>query len=351
MFRTRNYRYHNEQVVLFLTLLLVLGVIVLTSTITFCLSGVFILAMFVLSGMMIHSHHQALMRSTFPVTPLRTPELALLVDECSRKLQPGSVDIFLANKNQINAYTFGITSPKVLVLYTPLLRVMQAGELKFIMGHEMGHVALGHTWLNTILGGMAGIPAPFGAAVLLYAAFRWWNRMCEFSADRAGLLACGDINQATAALVKLVAPEVRSQKDIERALAMINAADGAVSSRMAEAFQTHPMLIRRINKLRDFAQTAHYRQLQAGVNRNLSSASVQSHQGEYLGAYPSKKHQPVKLESPPHHDLLQRETTQQNQVQPKPLQENQPQETLSAQERWPWLKPHEPPGDKNQTGP
>ncbi len=351
MFRTRNYRYHNEQVVLFLTLLLVLGVIVLTSTVTFCLSGVFVAAMFVLSAMMIHSHHQALMRSAFPVNPLRTPELAVLVDDCARKLQPGSVDIYLANKNQINAYTFGITSPKILVMYTPLLKVMNAGELKFIIGHEMGHVVLGHTWLNTILGGMAGIPAPFGAAVLLYAAFRWWNRMCEFSADRAGLLACGDINQATAALVKLVAPEVRSQRDLERALAMINAADGAVSSRMAEAFQSHPMLIRRVNKLREFARTAQYRQLQAGVNRNLLGTPVQSHQGEYLKTKTDQKPQPGRPQSSSHHDRLQQVPIQRDQAKPKPLQEKQSQETLSAQDRWPWLKPHGAPGDKNQVDP
>jgi Zn-dependent protease with chaperone function len=89
----------------------------------------------------------------------------------------------------------------------------------------MGHVALGHTWLNTILGGMAGIPTSFGAAVLLYTAFRWWNRMCEYSADRAGLLACGDLHVAVSALVKLVKPEIRDQRDFERALALVDAED------------------------------------------------------------------------------------------------------------------------------
>ncbi|MDT8382771.1 MAG: M48 family metallopeptidase, partial [Brevefilum sp.] len=170
-----------------------------------------------------------------------TPGLDSVVGECQTKLQPGLVDVFLVEKRQMNAYTFGITSPKVLVLYSPLVRVMNAGELKFVIGHEMGHVALGHTWLNTIVGGLAGIPAPFGAAVLLYAAFRWWNRMCEFSADRAGLLACGDLNRAVSALVKLVAPEIRTQYDFDRAMAMIDAQDDEPSNRLAEAFQSHPM--------------------------------------------------------------------------------------------------------------
>ncbi|MDY6874532.1 MAG: hypothetical protein SVR81_11365 [Chloroflexota bacterium] len=41
--------------------------------------------------------------------------------------------------------------------------------------------------------------------------------MCEFSADRAGLLACGDLNLAISALVELAAPEIRSQQDFDRA--------------------------------------------------------------------------------------------------------------------------------------
>ena len=311
MFRSRQYRVDNEQVVLLLTILLVFAVIVISSTVTFCASGVFILLMFILSAVLTRSHHQSLIRDALPLNPVKMPKLAAEVEECALKLQPGPVDVFIARKNQMNAYTFGISDPKVLVIYSPMLQVMHPDELKFIIGHEMGHVALGHTWLNTILGGMAGIPAPFGAAVLLYAAFRWWNRMCEYSSDRAGLLACGDLNTAISAMVKLVAPNVRSQVDFDKALAMIDAQDDSMSNRLAEVFQTHPMLIRRINKLRDYSQTQEYQYLQAGVNKNL---------GKSYEAAEYPEHEDMRSESGP---------------QP----EEPPQK--SAQERWPWLKPKE----------
>lgn len=311
MFRSRIYRVDNEQVVLAVTILLVLGVIVLASTVTFCVSGVFIILMFVLSAVMIRSHHQSLMRDAHHVRDLRSPNLVQLVDECSLKLQPDEVDVYLVNKNQMNAYTFGISSPKVLVLYTPLLKVLSPGELKFIIGHEMGHVALGHTWLNTIVGGLAGIPAPFGAAILLYAAFRWWNRMCEFSADRAGLLACGNLNLAVSALVKLVAPEIRTQREFEKALAMIDAQDDEVSNRLAEAFQSHPMLIRRINELQAYAQTAEYQKLQAGVNRNVGVYRDYSQEDQQLSQ--------SDIDAPA----------------------SEPRAAKPPQERWPWLKPRE----------
>jgi Zn-dependent protease with chaperone function len=311
MFRSRRYRVDNEQVVLVLTALLVLAVIVLTSTVTFCLSGVFILGMFALSAFTIRAHHRALMRSALPVNGAQAPELERLVRTCSQKLQPGVVDVYLVKQNKLNAYTFGITEPKALVVYTPMVQVMSPGELSFVVGHEMGHVALGHTWLNTILGGMAGIPAPFGAAVLLYAAFRWWNRMCEYSADRAGLLACGDLNLAVSALVKLVAPNVRSQQEFDRALAMIDAQDDKVGNLLAEAFQSHPMLIRRINKLRDYARTAEYQRMQAGVNGNVGQAAANP-----VEEAPKREAAPHKVETPPE-------------------PEAPPQ---SPEERWPWLK-------------
>ncbi len=311
MFRSRKYRVDNEQVVLAVTILLVLFVIVLTSTATFCLSGVFIVGMFLISALMIRSHHRALMQTAKRVTPIQTPKMAMLVEECASKLQPGDVETYLVKKDQMNAYTFGLSDPKALVVYTPMISVMGPGELKFIIGHEMGHVALGHTWLNTIVGGLAGIPAPFGAAVVLYATFRWWNRMCEFSADRAGLLACGDLNLAVSALVKLAAPNIRSQQEFERALAVLDAQDDQVNNRLAEVFQTHPMLIRRIEKLREYARTEEYRWLQAGVNRNVGQQA-----GSPMPTGQTRE-DPRPVATPP-----------EPQEQPK-----------SPEERWPWLKP------------
>jgi Zn-dependent protease with chaperone function len=301
MFRSRKYRVDNEQVVLAVTILLVLLVIILTSTATFCLSGAFILCMFLISALMIRSHHLALMKTAKQVTPIQTPKMSALVEECSQKLQPGEVETYLVKSDQMNAYTFGLTDPKALVVYTPMISVMGPGELKFVIGHEMGHVALGHTWLNTIVGGLAGIPA----------AFRWWNRMCEFSADRAGLLACGDLNLAVSALVKLAAPNIRSQQEFERSLAVLDAQDDQVGNRLAEIFQTHPMLIRRIEKLREYARTEEYRRMQAGVNRNVGVAQPEAVNPVQVREESQVPVQPQALEEPP----------------------------KSPEERWPWLKP------------
>jgi hypothetical protein len=135
--------------------------------------------------------------------------------------------------------------------------------------------------------------------------------MCEYSSDRAGLLACGNLNTAISAMVKLVAPKASSQVEFEKALAMIDAQDDSMSNRLAEVFQTHPMLIRRINKLRDYSRTQEYQYLQAGVNENVGKTSQAK---GYAGF--------------------------QNNEQPlQPIDQKEDQK--SAEERWPWLKPKE----------
>jgi len=267
---TTAYRYPHERLILALTLLLVFLVIALTVTATVCLSVLFIVVMVALSYAMTRSHHQALLERARQVTPQDTPGLVALVDESVARLQAGPVRVFVAPSNTLNAYTFGLSSPKVVVLHAPLLQVMDSDELRFILGHELGHVRLGHTWLNSLVGGMAGIPSPFLASALLTMVFLWWNRACEYSADRAGLLACGQPHKAISALVKLAAgPQVRTQADLERALMHIEAEDDHAWGSLGEVLATHPMMVRRIEELRRYAASAEYRRLQSLVDRNV----------------------------------------------------------------------------------
>jgi Zn-dependent protease with chaperone function len=182
-------------------------------------------------------------------------------------LKPGKIEVYVASSNELNAYTFGLDTPKVIVLYSALFRVMDRDEIAFILGHELGHVALGHTWLNSLVGGLAGIPSSFSAGMLMTLAFLWWNRACEYSADRAGLLACGKPEKAISALVKLAAgPGAKDRRALEQAYRQIDAEDDHLAGNLTEALATHPLLIRRINELRRYAATEAYRRLQARLD-------------------------------------------------------------------------------------
>jgi Zn-dependent protease with chaperone function len=254
-------------------LFLVILVIALTATATVCLSVVFVVAMVAISYTFTRSQHNALLKQAVQVTEEDTPVLAAIVAESVDRLQTGPVHVFVAPSDTPNAYTFGLFSPKIVVLNSVLLDLMDRDEMRFILGHELGHVRLGHTWLNSLVGGMAGIPSPFAASALLAMVFLWWNRACEYSADRAGLLSCSKPHKAISALIKLEAgPRARTRADMERALRRIDAEDDHPISELGEALATHPMTIRRIDALREYAASDQYRRLQPLVNQNVVAA-------------------------------------------------------------------------------
>jgi Zn-dependent protease with chaperone function len=251
------------------TVLLVIVIIMISATLTLSLAGLIILLILGFSYLANRSQHTSLLQRSYPINSRSLPELINLASTCQARIQPGPVQIYVAPASQLNAYTFGITDPKVIVLYSALFKMMDSDELRFILGHEMGHVSLGHTWLNSLLGGMAGIPASFGASVLLNASFLWWNRACEYSADRAGLLACGNPAKAVSALVKLATgSRMQSQGDLAHALRSIEAQDDTMINRMQEILSTHPMIARRIQALRRYSASSQYKRLQARLNQN-----------------------------------------------------------------------------------
>lgn len=270
IYRTSAYRYPNETLILTITFILVALVIVFTATATLCTSALFVGLIVTLAYTSSRSRHQALMRRAAQVTSQSTPNLAQLVAECVARLQPGEVQIFLVPSKTLNAYTFGLDDPKVVVLYATLLKVMDEDELRFIIGHELGHVRLGHTRLNSLVGGMAGIPSASAASAVLTLAFLSWNRACEYSADRAGLLACGKPEKAITALIKLVAgPQALTSQGLQLAYRQIDAEDDTFLGNLSEAFGTHPMVIRRIQELRRYAASPEYRRLQERLDQNL----------------------------------------------------------------------------------
>jgi Zn-dependent protease with chaperone function len=257
-----SYRYPNENLVLSLTILAVLLIIALTATATLCASVLFIGIAVLISYYASRSAHHELVDHAQRISPESGEEIVSLVQTCKKRIQPGNVEIFVAPSRQLNAYTFGLSEPKTVVLYSSLFQVMDQDELRFILGHELGHIRLGHTWLNSLIGGMAGIPSPSSASAILMLAFLWWNRMCEYSADRAGMLACGKPEKAVSALVKLVAGQKGlTSRGMEQAYVKIDAEDDTLMGSLGEALGTHPMIIRRIQQIRQYAASSQYKRL------------------------------------------------------------------------------------------
>lgn len=146
--------------------------------------------------------------SAFHVTPQSCPELHKLVKDTTDILEIDRMpEVYTKWTYGINAYTTGYKEDTILVLYTGAIDLLPDAELQFIIGHEAGHIKSGHVLYHVMVGFMSqilaqmGILANFGTPLVL--ALNYWNRMSEFTADRAGLLACQDLDAALSATMKM----------------------------------------------------------------------------------------------------------------------------------------------------
>lgn len=150
----------------------------------------------------------ALCGSSFHVTKDSCPELFNLVRRTADTLDIDRLpQIYTKWTYGINAYTTGHKDNTVLVLYTGAVDLMPEPELTFIIGHEMGHIKSGHVLYHIMAQNIAQLGVDMGllGSVItpLIIGFNYWSRMSEFTSDRAGLLACQDLDAALSATMKM----------------------------------------------------------------------------------------------------------------------------------------------------
>lgn len=121
--------------------------------------------------------------------------------------------LYLFQDYQINAYAAGVSDPYVAITTGDLERLDEE-ELRFLLGHELGHIKSEHLLYHQIgqfiplLGQIAGsVTLGIGSLVAtgLEFALYYWYRMSEFTSDRAGLLTCQNPEVAHRVLTKLAA--------------------------------------------------------------------------------------------------------------------------------------------------
>lgn len=143
--------------------------------------------------------------------------------------------------------------------------LMQSPELKFILAHECGHIAMQHMVYHTavVLSATAGGLIPvIGSAIAKLAVFplNFWNRCSEITADRIGMLCCGDLHTAQRALLRIVGGMTDvSNLDIDHYIAQSKKImDSQILSRIGEYFQSHPMIYKRLRALEYFSSSELY---------------------------------------------------------------------------------------------
>ena len=137
---------------------------------------------------------------------------------------PDLPEIYVSSQYTINAIAFVIEKYQI-TLYAGLIDFLTEEELLAVIGHELGHVKGRHMLYKTmayilrylgaeVLNGL--LPAGTGllASIPLQLAILHWERMAEFSCDRAALLVVQDPEVVASALTKLAGGSKKILPDI-----------------------------------------------------------------------------------------------------------------------------------------
>lgn len=175
----------------------------------------------------------------------------------------------------LNACTIGSSKP-IIVISGVCLSLLSYDELLFILGHEVGHIKSQHVlyhslgnfipYIANIIGNLTlgiGEIAVKAVTLLLYQ----WYRMSEFTADRAGLLVCQNIDAAVSVMAKLAGypPSHYDDLDIESFLKQASEFEDLDSNFFDKLmkffsglYKSHPWTVMRAKELKSWYDTGSY---------------------------------------------------------------------------------------------
>jgi Zn-dependent protease with chaperone function len=177
-------------------------------------------------------------------------------------------ELYVRSMGEVNAFTVGMDRPFV-VISTDLLDLMDDDELRFVLGHELGHVFSGHALYLTLgriiaSASLTAFPIAGLALEAVEAALMDWSRKSELSCDRAGLLASQDLAASIRTLMKLAAgshfDEMNAEEFLEQAAEYELDATG-VRNRVYKYLLpsgTHPILVLRAAELDRWVRRGEY---------------------------------------------------------------------------------------------
>lgn len=213
------------------------------------------------------------------VSERQFPEVHRLYTDVLETLDsPERYPLFISQTPVVNAGAYGMDKP-FIILNSGSIRLLDGeDELRFLLGHELGHILSGHVLYRTmtvILIQLAqlGFPVIGIAARAVLLALLEWSRKAELSSDRAGLLATQDPEAAMRTMMKLAGGGTNEETDLSEFL--VQADEYRKGGDIADAVfkvlnlmvATHPFHVLRAAELRDWVEKGEYDRILRGEYR------------------------------------------------------------------------------------
>jgi len=211
------------------------------------------------------------------VSPRQYPDIHEMLNECATTLDLQPVpEMFIEQDPSPSAMSIGLDKP-IIVISTGMLQLTDDEGLRFIIGHEVGHVLSGHAVYRTMLLALINVAAtiawlPIGAwsirAIIL--GLNEWFRKSELSCDRAGLLCSQDPSAALRAHASLAGARNPNDMDVAGFLDQAEEYEtrGDVRDSLLKLLQlsgrSHPLAALRAAELQKWAAGPEYADILAG---------------------------------------------------------------------------------------
>jgi len=213
--------------------------------------------------------------SNYKVTRDSIPDIYNIFEQACNTLNLDKIpDIYMEN-GFINARTIGVDRP-IVILNTGCIGLLSHDELLFIIGHELGHIKSNHVLYHQLPDFIPYITDIFSSVTLgisdlasggLRFALLNWQRMSEYSSDRAGLLCCQNVDAAVTAMMKLAGYPIKYYKTIKPENFIIQAREfegidtekiGKIAKYASLMFADHPWTVMRAKELVNWVESGEY---------------------------------------------------------------------------------------------
>jgi Zn-dependent protease with chaperone function len=201
---------------------------------------------------------------------------------------PEVPEVFVLQNPLVNAMALGRDKP-FIVITTGMVNLYDPEELRWVVGHELGHILSGHAVYRTMLVILLGLaaraawtPIGLGLQAIIWGLEEWF-RKSELSCDRAGLLAGQDLDAARRGLMKLAGGAYLSELNPDAFREQAHEYDAVPDLRdsILKILQlrgnTHPFAVVRFAELDYWATHGEYERILSGDyprREDDSSASV-----------------------------------------------------------------------------
>ncbi|MBN2197439.1 MAG: M48 family metalloprotease [Polyangiaceae bacterium] len=230
---------------------------------------------------------RGLLTGALRLTRSMAPAIADAFADCRRRLgYDRAIEFYVRADAEFHASAMRCEgSPDLIAVSSRLVEAFSPEELRFVLGHELGHLVLGHHRLP--MPALARLEDRAGPLVSRRNALRLylWARSAEHSADRAGLVCAGDSRAAASGFFKLASglSSVHVEPDLDAYAEQVDSLASAPEARQKprddddtlDCFSTHPYSPLRVRAVVAFSRSERFKALTGFGPGDLSLDAVE----------------------------------------------------------------------------